>query len=410
MNPQLLRNRPGNLSGLEPLTGEGSKPHATNHGLKSWSEIAEDRLQGNLQILVQRAGPGVTVMAIVKANAYGHGAERCALTLARAGARWFGVADVAEGTRLRQALDAANFNDAEILLVCGMQPGDAAAAEAARLTPVVWTADHVQSLPAHTNMKVHLELETGMGRQGCRPGAELDSVLDAIESMNLQLAGVMTHFCQAEMVNSPRTLAQQAGFEQGLRQIRARGLRPAWLHAGSSSSLDNPTWDAGWLRTLAHDAGARAMVRCGIGLYGYCTPLSGGESAVRPELRPVLTWKTRVLDVRNLGPGESVGYDSTFVAQSPMQLALLPVGYADGLRRSMSSTNVHAGGWVMIRGKRAPIVGRVSMNLTMVDITGIGNAAVGDEVVLLGEGITADDHAHIAGTIAYEILCGLRAG
>jgi alanine racemase len=160
--------------------------------------------------------------------------------------------------------------------------------------------------------------------------------------------------------------------------------------------------------------GARAMVRCGIALYGYCLPIAGGgsESKLRGALRPVMTWKTRVLDVRDVAAGETVGYNATFTVKAPMRLALLPVGYADGLRRELGATDRQPGGWVMIGGrdgteKRAPIVGRVSMNLTMVDVTGIDGVQVGDEVVLLGDGVTADDHARLAGTISYEILCGV---
>ena len=123
---------------------------------------------------------------------------------------------------------------------------------------------------------------------------------------------------------------------------------------------------------------------------------------------PVMTWKTRVLDVREIRAGDSIGYNSLFTAPGPMRLALLPVGYADGVRRSLTSTNEHEGGWVTVLGVRAPIVGRVSMNLTMVDVSGIEGVAVGDEVVLLGDGVTADDHARLAGTISYEILCGVR--
>jgi alanine racemase len=180
------------------------------------------------------------------------------------------------------------------------------------------------------------------------------------------------------------------------------------VHAGASSSLDSPQWESKWLSGLAADLGAKAMVRCGIGLYGYCNPLEGGESTVRPKLRPVMTWKTRVLDVREVRAGDCIGYNGTFTARVPMRLALLPVGYADGLRRSLSSTNAREGGWVMVRGARAPIVGRVSMNLTMVDVSGIDDVAIGDEVALLGDGVTADDHARLAGTISYEILCGVR--
>ena len=186
---------------------------------------------------------------------------------------------------------------------------------------------------------------------------------------------------------------------------------------GVPRSVDNPSPAGPWLAELAKSVGARPMVRSGIAMYGYCLPIegAGAESRLREKLRPVMTWKTRVLDVREMAAGDSVGYNARFTAPNAMRLALLPVGYSDGLRRELSSTNDKAGGWVMIGGRdgsmrRAAIVGRISMNLTMVDVTGIDGVRVGDEVVLLGDGVTADDHARIAGTISYEILCGVRVG
>ena len=224
---------------------------------------------------------------------------------------------------------------------------------------------------------------------------------------------MFTHFCAAEVAHSELTQAQERRFEGAVGQVRTKGLSPKWVHAGSSSSVDNPAQDSPWLVELAKSVGARAMVRSGIALYGYCLVIEGGASVqprVRPALKPVMTWKTRVLDVRDVTAGETVGYNATFTAAGPMRLAMLPVGYADGLRRELSSTDARAGGWVMIRGERAPIVGRISMNLTMVDVSGIEGVRIGDEVVLLGDGVTADDHARLAGTISYEILCGVRAG
>ena len=376
--------------------------------MKSRIEISEERLQGNYRVLGERAGGGTTVMAVVKANAYGHGGEQCAVALARVGAAWFGVADVREGAAVRCALDAAGFVGAQILVLCGLLSEDVAELVQHRLTPVVWTVEQVRALRGQRGSKVHVELETGMGRQGCRPGAEFDAVLDAIEAAGLSLGGLMTHFCAAEIVGSAKTREQMAEFERAVSQVQSRGMRPEWVHAGASSSLDNPLWDSVWLSGLAARVGAKAMVRCGIALYGYCNPLEGGEPVVRPKLLPVMTWKTRVLDMRDVTAGDCIGYNSTFTAPKPMRLALLPVGYADGMRRSLSSTNAREGGWAMVRGQRAPILGRVSMNLTMVDVSGIESVAVGDEVVLLGDGITADDHARLAGTISYEILCGVR--
>jgi alanine racemase len=391
----------------------------------SWIEISRERLAANFRTLVEAAGAETSVLAVVKANGYGHGAELCAVELARAGARWLGVGTASEGARVRTALYAAGLvgEDApQILVMCGMLREDVAEMVQHRLTPVVWTAEQVGWLAGAT-MRAHVEVETGMGRQGVRPGAEMDELLDAMAGAGVELDGVMTHFCAAELADRSLTEAQQRRFEAAIAQVRARGLRSAWVHAGSSSSVDNPAAQeqgAGWLPELAKTVGAQPMVRCGIALYGYCLPIAGAgasssHSKIRQTLQPVMTWKTRVIGVHEAAAGETFGYNATFTAPHAMRVALLPVGYADGLRRELSSTNTHAGGWVMLRShdgipQRAPILGRISMNLTTIDISGLDNLHVGDEVVLLGDGITADDHARLAGTIAYEILCGVRAG
>jgi alanine racemase len=380
--------------------------------LKSWIEVSEERLAENFRVLAEAGGAETPVLAMVKANAYGHGADLCAVALVRAGARWLGVADACEGVPVRRALDAAGLV-AEILVMCGLIPEDVALIAEHRLTPVVWTVEQASLLRGCAGVRVHVEIDTGMGRQGVRPGAELDAVLDAISAAGIVLDGVMTHFCAAEVVGSELTRMQERRFETAVGQVRARGLRLGWVHAGSSSSVDNPARDGDWLLDLAKSVGARAMVRCGISLYGYCLPVEEcGElpPRVRAALKPVMQWKTRVLDVRDVAEGESIGYNAMFRATQPMRVALLPVGYSDGLRRGLSSTNVRPGGWVMLGGKPAAILGRISMNLTTVDVSGIDGVQVGDEVVLLGDGVTADDHARLAGTISYEILCGVRAG
>jgi alanine racemase len=168
------------------------------------------------------------------------------------------------------------------------------------------------------------------------------------------------------------------------------------------------------MRELAAEVGAKVMMRPGLALYGYCMALSaenkgdaGRAGALEGRLKRVLTWKTRVIGLREIGAGETVGYGATYTAKSLMTLALLPVGYADGFRRAGSSGV--GDGWVMIAGRKARVVGRVSMNLMVVDVTDIEGVAVGDEVVLLGDGVTAEDHARWSGTISYEILCGIRA-
>jgi alanine racemase len=221
----------------------------------------------------------------------------------------------------------------------------------------------------------------------------------------LKVEGVMTHFASAEDVASPQNDAQVKTFAQAVEQVRAAGLRPEWIHAGSTSTVDAGAALAG-LQEIAH--GAKAMCRTGIGLYGYALPLTGAASRVRGELEPVLAWKTQILSVQDVAAGARVGYSGSFVAEKPMRLALLPVGYADGLRRELSNA-----GEVLIAGKRARIVGRVSMDVTIMDVTEIAGVKAGDEAVILGsqggERITADDHARIAETIPYEILCGIAA-
>jgi alanine racemase len=387
----------------------------------SWIEVSEERLAGNFRVIEQAAGAETDVLAVVKANAYGHGADCCAVTLAQAGAKWLGVGTASEGALVRQALEEAGFageGAPRVLVMCGLLPEDIAAIVQNALTPVVWTMEQVVWL-ARTGVPVHVEVETGMGRQGVRPGDALDALLEAMGAAGIALDGVLTHFCAAEVADSERTREQQRKFAQAIAQVRERGLKPAWVHAGASSSVDNaaPEDGPGWLVQQAQTVGAQAMVRCGIALYGYCLPIEGGavQPKIRAKLLPAMTWKTRVLDVREVAAGEPVGYNASFVAQRPMRLALLPVGYSDGLRRELSSTNAKPGGWVMVGGARAAIVGRISMNLTVIDVTGVDGSGiegvrVGDAVVLLGDGVTADDHARLAGTISYEILCGVRAG
>jgi alanine racemase len=355
--------------------------------------------------------------------------------LAKAGAEWLGVADAVEGTAVREVLAADGFAYEEqprILVMCGLLGEDAEAVVSHGLTPVVWEQQQMEWLAAAVvqhggeaaRLAVHLEIDTGMARQGVAPGEELQRLLHWLKRQpRLLLDGVMTHFASPEEAGSPQTLAQRERFEEAIAAVAEAGLRPGWVHAGSSSTIDNPVDNAvayqdaagnlAWLRSLAAGIGARSMVRSGIALYGYCLPIAPEDTTVEAKLRcglqPVMSWKTRVIGLREIQAGDTVGYNAIFTAERPMRLALLPVGYADGLRRELSGSNARAGGWVMVKDQRAAIVGRVSMNLTVVDVTEIPGVAVGDEVVVLGDGVTADDHACLAQTIAYEIVCGVRA-
>jgi alanine racemase len=375
--------------------------------VKSWVEIATGRLAENLRAVEQVAGEGVEVLAVIKANGYGHAATIVAPVLVQAGARWMGVTDLEEGRAVREAVGPTP----RLLVMCGMETSDAAGMLAADLTPVLWTVDHVQAMEAAAadlgaRFAVHLEIDTGMARQGAAAGAELDEVLARLaRSRHLFCEGVMSHLSSSEVAGAAVTAAQVKRFAEALAQVEAAGVRPRLLHLGNTSAVDEGA-TMEWIKAQAESMGARPMVRTGLALYGDCLPVEDGTARLRDKLRPVMTWKTRVIGRRDIGIGDTVGYGATFLAARPMRLALLPVGYADGFRRE-ASWGI-GDGWVMIDGKHAPVIGRVSMNLMTVDVTEM-EVSVGDEVVLLGDGVSAADHARWCGTIPYEILCGVRA-
>ena len=353
-------------------------------------------------------GADVETLGVIKANAYGHDAVFVARVLVDAGVQWLGVADVDEGVRVRGVVPAG----VRVLVMCGLEGEDCAEVVAHGLTPVVWTLEHVAMLEraaqaAGKVVRVHLEIDTGMARQGVDLGGVAAVAERLAGSEGVWCEGVMSHLASAEVVGSEATKRQRERFAEAVQVIVAKGVRPEFVHLGNSSAVDEGS-TLGWMRELAAGVGARVMVRPGIALYGYCLPIgTEGVEVLRSRLKPALTWKTRVIGVRGIGVGDAVGYGGTFTANSLMRLALLPIGYSDGFRREASSGV--GGGWVMIAGRRAAVVGRVSMNLTAVDVTEIAGVAVGDEVVLLGDGVTADDHARWCGTISYEILCGIRA-
>ena len=397
--------------------------------MKSWIEISERRLTANYKTLAKAAGE-ISVLAVIKADAYGHSAALCAPVLARAGAQWLGVTDVKEGVQIQMELAEAGIAPEDrprILIMSGSLADEAKVIALHELTPVVWSLGELEALAAaaieqRKQLAVHVEVDTGMSRQGVAVGADLDILLRWFTSQNtLTLEGVLTHFASAEIAGSKQTTSQERQFEEVIAQVKASGLKPQWVHAGNSSAIDNlhaaqtPATSLAWLSQLARSSGARAMVRTGLALYGYCLPVEreqdySGDAAsnVRSQLLPVLTWKARVIGLREIAAGTHVGYGGTFTATRAMQLALLPVGYADGLRRELSSGS-NGAGWVSIHGCKASIMGRVSMNLTIVDVTEIRGVVAGDEAVVLGEGVTAEDHARLAGTISYEILCGVKA-
>lgn len=367
-----------------------------------WAEISRSKLLHNFRLLRSLAAPA-EAMAVVKADAYGHGTVACSQLLSADGAKWLGVTNVEEAVRVRAACP-----DAEILSMTGLLPGETEAVFEHRITPVVWDAEHLEDAARiGKSLPVHLKIDTGMSRQGVRV-QELPALLDRLRAFpSLRLDGVMTHFHSPEALNNTSNSEQFAEFVTAVDTIYRRGFQAQWIHAGNSTSIFSP--GPSELAGLAKRHDAKAMMRPGLSLYGYAARFTGGKTpAAAAELKPVLAWKTRVNSLRTIEAGDVAGYNATFRAARTTKLALLPVGYADGLNRLLSNR-----GSVLVRGQRAPIVGRVSMDLTTVDVTDILSVAAGDEVVLIGsqgaEMITAYDHADIAGTIPYEVLCNIGA-
>ncbi len=384
-----------------------------------WAEVSRHQLLANYEKLRLAAGSQAEVMPVVKANAYGHDVLACAPLLAGAGAQWLGVTGAEEGAAVR-----AVCPQPRILLMSGIFPGEAATVIDQDLTPVVWepwqldlleTAAAARRLPAGS-LAVHLEIDTGMSRQGVRVvGTEISPDAAALlrrfhPGSRLRLEGVMTHFCAPETMSSHRPNPQLASLAAALEFIVAHGLYPQWLHAGNSSSIVAGS-DRQALIEMASGTGMRLMLRPGLALYGYLDRLTldglswDGED---PGFAPVLAWKTQVTSLRTLRRGETVGYGHTFTADDETRIALLPVGYADGLNRLLSNR-----GHVLVRGQEAPIAGRVSMDQTMVNVTGIFGVAIGDEVVLMGsqdaESIDAWDFADLTESIPWEVLCAISA-
>ncbi len=377
-----------------------------------WAEISSQRLLANYETLRGLAGSKADLMPVVKADAYGHDALACAPLLAAAGAQWLGVTSTEEGCAVR-----AVCPQPRILLMSGIFQGDAETVVDWGLTPVVWEPWHLdmleqvgmaRSLPPGS-IAVHLEIDTGMSRQGVGV-AELASLLARFQSAScLRLEGVMTHFSSPETISTIRPNPQLATLQTALGMIAANGLRPQWLHAGNSSTIIAGS-DRQALSRMASQAGARLMLRPGLALYGYVDRVTqdGLSWDGEPGVVPVLTWKTQVTSLRSLRAGDTAGYGNTFVAAGDTRLALLPVGYADGFNRLLSNR-----GYVLIRGQEARIAGRVSMDQATVDVTAIPGVAIGDEVVLLGsqgsETLDAWNLADLCGTVPWEVLCAIGA-
>lgn len=365
--------------------------------LLNWVEIDATALSANVREFRKRLGGGPLLGAVVKSNAYGHGMLEVAEIARESGVDWLCVNNVDEGIRLREAGHGAP------VLVMGYVPADSLD-EVVRhdLQPVVYNERTVDDLAAAATRRgrvarVHVKAETGTHRQGVVE-SEVPAFVARIRSLpSLALAGVSTHFANIEDTTDHRFAESQIEtFTRIVEAIRAAGTDPGLRHAACSAA------------TVLFNRTHLDLARVGISLYGlwpsretYVSCLERGKPSL--DLRPVLTWKTRVAQVKPVPEGGYVGYGCTYRATRPLRIAILPVGYFEGYDRRLSGV-AH----VLIRGRRAPLRGRVCMNMCMVDVTDIPGVAVEDEVVLLGsqgdERISADQMATWCGTIHYEIV------
>jgi alanine racemase len=364
---------------------------------RSWVEISLKQIADNFRAVCDVVGPGVEVMAVVKADAYRHGAVEVSRALAAAGARWLAVSNVEEGAILRD-----RGITQRILVMADFLPAERAGLLDYNLTPVIHSLGDIADwdrLAAARGIAAdyHLKIDSGMGRLGTL--APAGEILEAINSArHARLEGLMTHFASAANYASTQTEEQMRTFAGICSELAQGGVNPPILHLSSSTPVAYGRRGA-WQR----------MVRPGHAVYGYVSPIAKGTAPPRLlEVRPALTWKASVLAVKDLPAGALVGYGGMFRTAHPSRIAVLAAGYADGIPHRLSNK-----GRMIAKGHWAPIIGAVSMDLTTIDVTHCPPLAPGDAVTLLGgEGnisIDAQQIARVAGTISYSVLCGIHA-
>lgn len=373
-----------------------SQPGETfNHGQRpTWAEIDLDALSNNFQLVKDRVGSDVNVMAVVKANAYGHGAVECARRLEHQGADWFGVALPEEGIELRKAGISK-----PILCLAGFWTGQAGACLDHQLTPVVYRLESLAEIDQAAkqrgiNVAVHLKVDTGMGRLGVRFDRFAEFVQQVGQFSHVRFDGLMTHFAAAdEPTCGSLTDRQIERFNDALKLLMSNGHRPSYHHLANSAGI------------FAQPESWGNMVRPGGVLYGLWRDVLDPAHRDVP-LQPVMSLHSRITLLKWVGAGETVGYGCTFEAANKTLVATIPIGYDDGYMRTLSNR-----GHAIVRGQHVTVIGRVSMDLTILDVTNVPDVEIDDEVILLGAAgdasITAEQIAKKAGTLSYEVTCGI---
>lgn len=362
---------------------------------RSWVEVSLGQITENFRAVRSAVGDRVEVTAVVKAEAYGHGAVEVSKALEKEGARWLAVSNVNEGVNLRRAGIGAR-----IIVMGDFLPFEREALLEYDLTPVIHSLPDLAAFDQFAAgvgapLCYHMKLDTGMGRLGIR--AEPQKVFEAVHAArHVQLEGLMTHFASSADYTSQQTADQISAFKKVYACLKENGAAPIWVHLSSTNPIAYGRREA-WAN----------MVRTGHAIYGYVSPAKGDAPPRILNVKPALSWKATVLAVKDVPEGTLIGYGGMFRAPKPMRIAVLALGYADGFPHRMSNR-----GKVIAGGKLAPVIGAVSMDLTTIDITQSKSVKPGDAVTLIGTAgdvsLDAQQIARLAGTISYSVLCGIN--
>ncbi len=363
-----------------------------NTNRPTFAKIDLDALEHNYTQLRKRVGEDVSIMAVVKADAYGHGGVPVGSNLERMGVDWFGVAFCEEGIQLREGGITR-----PILILGGVYYGEAAKAHKYQLTPVVFSLDHAKELSAQAvelglSFDIHVKIDTGMGRLGILPKEAVAYFEEIAQMPNLSIEGILSHLATVTPDLGEAFWKQMATFHTILEELEKKGITPRYQHIAASAGC------------LASPKPPLNLVRPGLMLLG-CNKADGFEKLL--DLKPVFSLTTGILHVKTVPPGSPISYGGTFVTDRETRVATLPMGYADGLSRKLSN-----GGSVIVHGKRVAIIGTVCMDMCMIDVTDVPGVKKGDEVVFIGrqgnEQITAEEVAVRCDTIPYEIFCNIN--
>jgi len=385
----------------------------TVNGRPVWADVSLSALTHNLHAIRDFVNPKSEkrstprkVLCIVKGNGYGHGGPQVAKALEKAGADWFGVTGAAEGEQVRKAGVRK-----PILALTSFWPGEEAQLLANRIYPAIIRCEQLAAIDsaasgrkfAKRSVGFHLKIDTGMNRLGIAP-SDIECFARQYEkSSRLKLEGIFTHFASSEVFDGPvasQNCRQEESFHKAIERLRALGIDPGLIHLANSAAIASrpETW--------------ADMVRPGAILYGYHPGYDPAERRVEAEkqlpLRPVMSLRARIINIRNVAAGEAVGYSSKFLTNRPSKIAVLAAGYGDGIHRSLGNK-----GNVLVRGVLAPIVGIVSMDVTMIDVTDVPGASLGDVATIYGTDgkhvLPANLVARGIGTVTSDLLCAVSA-